>query len=110
MDRNALIFNHKAAPVHIDGNILSRFCIGDSIGENATFQATVIEATNNSLLVEPIEGSPELSSADQFSIPNKDGLELQTGNNIEIEYSGDILETYPAQLGEVFNITIVQKD
>ena len=82
----------------------------DGITETATFQATVIEATNNSLLVEPIEGSPELSSADQFSIPNKDGLELQTGNIIEIEYSGDILETYPAQLGEVFNITIVQED
>lgn len=35
-------------------------------------------------------------------------LELQTGNIIEIEYNGDILESYPAQLGEVYNITIVK--
>ena len=82
----------------------------DGITETITFQATVIEATNNSILVEPIEGSSELSSSDQFSIPNKDGLELQTGNIIEIEYNGDILESYPAQLGEVYNITIVQED
>ncbi len=80
----------------------------DSITETVTFQATVIEVTGNSILVEPIEGSSELSSSDQFSIPNKDGLELQTGNIIEIEYNGDILESYPAQLGEVYNITIVK--
>lgn len=82
----------------------------DGITETVTFQATVIETTNNSILVEPIEGSPELRSSDQFSIPNKGGLELQTGNVIEIEYNGDILESYPAQLGEVYNITIVQED
>ena len=82
----------------------------EGITETVTFQAIVIEAANNSILVEPIEGSPELSSSDQFSIPNKDGLELQTGNIIEIEYNGDIMESYPAQLGEVFNITIVQED
>ena len=54
----------------------------DGITETATFQATVIEATNNSILVEPIEGSQELSSSDRFRIPNKDGLELQTGLRI----------------------------
>lgn len=80
----------------------------DSNTEMVTFRATVIEVTNNSILVEPIEGSTELSSADQFSIPNKDRLELQIGNIIEIEYNGDILESYPAQLGEVYSIAIAQ--
>ena len=72
--------------------------IPNPITETVTFQATVIEVTGNSILVEPIEGSSELSSSDQFSIPNKDGLELQTGNIIEIEYNGDILESHPVPL------------
>lgn len=38
--------------------------------QETVFQATVIEAADNSILVEPVEDSSELNSADQFRIPN----------------------------------------
>lgn len=74
-----------------------------------TFQAVVLEASERSILAEPVEGSLELDSADQFRIPNKEGIELQVGDIIEIEYNGTIMESYPAQLGEVYNITLVER-
>ena len=62
-----------------------------------------------SILVEPMEGSFEAASSDQFSIPNKEGIELQAGDVIEIEYDGSIMESYPAQLGEVYQITLIEQ-
>lgn len=73
------------------------------------FQATVIEAADDSLLVKPVDGSSELNSADEFFVPNKEQLELQTGDLVEISYNGDILESYPAQLGEVYKITLIDQ-
>ena len=73
-----------------------------------TFQAVVLEVSDLSILVMPVEGSAELDSSDQFSIPNKEGIELQAGDMIEIEYDGSIMESYPAQLGEVYKITLIE--
>lgn len=72
-----------------------------------TFQATVIEANANSILVRSIDDSPELDLANQFSIPNEEQLELQNGDLLEITYNGEILESFPAQLGEVYNIVLI---
>lgn len=77
--------------------------------QETVFQATVIEATDSFLLVEPVDGSPELASSDQFSVPNAEKLALQTGDTVEIAYNGEILESYPAQLGEVYKITLVEQ-
>ena len=82
----------------------------DTTLETVTFQATVIETANNSILVKPVDGSLELDSADQFNIPNEDQLELQTGAVVEITYNGEILESYPAQLGEVYKITLTEQE
>ncbi|MBD5451905.1 MAG: DUF5301 domain-containing protein [Lachnospiraceae bacterium] len=74
-----------------------------------TFQAIVLEASDLSVLVTPVEDSAELVSSDQFSIPNKEEIELQEGDIIEIEYDGSIMESYPAQLGEVYRITLIEQ-
>lgn len=74
-----------------------------------TFQAIVLECSETSILAEPVEGSTELNSADQFSVPNTEGIQFQTGDVIEIAYDGSILETYPAQLGEVYSITLIEQ-
>lgn len=42
-----------------------------------------------------------------FSVKEK--LVLQIGDIIEIIYNGDILESYPAQLGEVYKITLLEQ-
>ncbi|MDE7267103.1 MAG: hypothetical protein K2N89_06535 [Lachnospiraceae bacterium] len=75
----------------------------------ATFQAVVLESSDTSILAEPMEGSFESASSDQFSIPNKEGIQLQAGDVIEIEYDGSIMESYPAQLGEVYRITLIEQ-
>ena len=83
---------------------------GNNEPKTITFQATIIEVNSDTIIVEPVDGSSELNSADKFSISNDENLELQVGNLLEITYNGDIMESYPAQLGEVHNITIVQED
>ncbi len=82
--------------------------LADNAQEMA-FQATVIEVTDDSILVKPVDGSLELDSADKFSIPNKEKLTLQVCDTVKIVYNGDILESYPAQLGEVYKITLLEQ-
>lgn len=75
------------------------------------FEATVLEINDNYYLVEPVEGSQELNSANRIEvpIPNPDStLSPEVGDIIKITYNGDIMETYPAQLGEVYNIRIIR--
>ncbi len=74
-----------------------------------TFQATVIEVRDDSILAEPAEDSLESDTADRFSIPYKEKQVLQIGDTVEIAYNGDILESYPAQLGEVYKITLLEQ-
>ena len=77
-----------------------------------TFEATVLEAEDNYCLVEPVEGSMELSSADRVVVQMQNldpSSQPEVGDIIEITYSGDIMETYPAQLGEIYSIKITQK-
>ncbi len=91
--------------------------IGVSDGENSadniplmiTFQASVIEKNNDSIIVKPEDSSLELASADKFYIPNVENLELQIGDLVEISYNGEIMESYPAQLGEVYKITVIDQ-
>lgn len=77
--------------------------------QKMTFQATVIDIIGDTILVKPLDGSMELNSADNFSLPNKEKLALQIGDIVEIIYNGDILESYPAQLGEVYKITLLEQ-
>ncbi len=99
---------YRPAPV-LGLYISEMFHATDQNPASVTFQATVIEANNETILVKPAYGSPELDSADQFRIPNKEELELQAGDRIEIRYNGEIMESYPAQLGEVFEITVAEQ-
>ena len=73
-----------------------------------TFQATVIEVADDWILVESVGDSLEHNSADIFSIPNKEKLALKIGDTVEIIYNGDIMESYPAQLGEVYKATLLE--
>lgn len=74
-----------------------------------TFQATVIEINNDTILVKPVDGSLELDSSDQFILSNEDHLALQIDDLIEIDYNGEIMESYPAQLGEVYDIAVIKR-
>ncbi|MDE5599172.1 MAG: DUF5301 domain-containing protein [Lachnospiraceae bacterium] len=81
----------------------------DNTLQMITFHASVIEQNNDSIIVKPVDGSLELASADKFHISNEENLELQIGDIIEISYNGEIMESYPAQLGEVYKITVIEQ-
>jgi len=78
--------------------------------EGVSFIATVLENNQSSLLVEPAEGSIELSSSDKFVahvgeaiITDQQGNKVditavKAGRQVMIIYSGDIAESYPAQI------------
>ena len=99
---------YKPAPA-LGVCITEMFHSTDHNPASVAFQATVIETNNDTILVKPAYGSLELDSSDQFSIPNKEELALQAGDLIEIRYNGEILESYPAQLGEVYEITVIER-
>lgn len=79
-------------------------------GKEVSLIATVLENNQSSLLVEPAEGSIELSSSDRFVAHVGDAIITdQQGNKVDITavgvgdqvmifYSGEIAESYPAQI------------
>lgn len=77
-----------------------------SPGKSAEFEARVIKTDEHSVLIEPSEGEEELRSSDRISISADDlkDLELKEGDVIRVLYNGEIMETYPARLGEVYSI------
>lgn len=68
--------------------------------ETVTFRATILEIQDGYYLVEPVEGSEELNSADQITIPMinmNPSPEPEVGDVLEIEYDGSIAESYPVE-------------
>lgn len=75
--------------------------------DRITFQAVILEIHDGYFLVTPKTGR-EIIRADQIEVPinNMDpALEPQVGDIIEISYSGEILETNPVRLKEVYSIS-----
>ncbi|MCR4639902.1 hypothetical protein [Ruminococcus sp.] len=74
---------------------------------------TVMSVNGDDILVKPVDGSPELKSSNKFSLSaNKfpDDIKPKAGMKLEITYNGGILETYPAQFGNVQKIVAVKDD
>lgn len=67
---------------------------------DTVFEATVLEIYDGSVLVQPVEGSGELRSADQITFGTKDleKLDVAVGDRVKIVYNGHIMESYPAQI------------
>ena len=67
------------------------------------FVATILELDSSSALVQPVEGEDELRSADKIHLGIADlgDLGAQVGSEVEIYYTGGIMESYPAQINAV---------
>ena len=79
--------------------------------DTVTFQAIILEIHDNYYLVEPVEGSTELNSADQITVPMTSknvSSEPEVGDILEIVYDGVIAESYPAQITNVYNISVAE--
>ncbi len=84
----------------------------ESTPDRMRFEAEILEIYDGHYLVKPVEGSWELNSADRIEVPIRNAHpspEPEIGDVIEIEYSGEILETYPARITEVFSIRVVKE-
>ena len=74
---------------------------------------TVMSVNGDDILVKPVDGSPELNSSDKFYLSSKkisDDIKPKVGMKLEITYNGNILETYPAQFGNVKKVVEVKDD
>lgn len=85
---------------------------GDQEGVQVTetaFTATVLEAGDGYLLVEPVEGDPMLATADRIQVYTKD-VEVPDGvtegSKVTITFSGGVMESYPAQISDVTEIVL----
>ena len=95
--------------------VFKNHCIqieGFSNEAHQVFQAEILEIHDGNYLVKPVEGSWELSSADRIEVPIRNvhpSPEPEIGDVIEIEYSGEILETYPARIADVYGIKVIKQ-
>lgn len=71
--------------------------------EQCEFTGTIIKTSENSILVEPDEGTNERRSSDKISMAierptNSVNDFYVVGNKVKITYDGIIMESYPAQI------------
>ncbi len=94
--------------------IFSLFSCADSDGKpfggadkTKHFEATVLEVGENYLLVEPLPEYSESKSADKISVSLTNLSEKpdsEVGDRVEIYYSGEILESYPARVSKAYKL------
>lgn len=80
---------------------------------DSVFQAKILEIFDSHYLVEPVEGSPELRSSDRIEVKMEHldpSLEPEVGDIIEIIHSGEIMESDPARLQDVYSIRVVKEE
>ena len=86
---------------------------GHGLGEAAweTFMASVLEVHEGYLLVEPLEGEAVRGSADRITVSTgqlEDLPALEAGDVVTVAFDGVVMESYPAQLGEVYSVTLAE--
>lgn len=92
-----------------DCSIRADLC-GTKEQENV-LNANIVEIENQAFIVQPVEGSTELKSADRITIfvdQFELTQELKLGDALKIVYSGGILKTYPAQLENIQSIEVIK--
>ena len=80
---------------------------------DSVFQAVILKIFDNHYLVEPVEGSPELRSSDRIEVKIEhldSSLEPEVGDIIVIVHSGEIMESDPARLQDVYSIRVVKEE
>ncbi len=94
-------------------------CVGQEKNNEVVFVATVLEKSETHLLVEPVEGSAELISADKIMVYVQDTTlllsndiniaisDIKAEQLVEITYNGAIAESYPAQIHTCYQIKLL---
>jgi len=94
-------------------------CTKSAADDGVAFVATVLDKNETSILVEPVEGSMELKTADRIIVYiEKDTRlklnnavitmeDIEIGSRVEIFYQGDMAESYPAQIYSCYEIRLL---
>ena len=95
-------------------------CSNSGKNDEVSFKAIVLENNQTHLLVEPEEGSSELSSADRIMVSVSEATlldshdkeitigDIKSGDRVQIDYDGLIAESYPAQINGCSRIKVLQ--
>lgn len=89
--------------------IFSLLILGACVNKSESFTAVVASVNMGSLIVMVDEDQDEFKSSDVISVSlnfkNKgSSLLFNEGDHVKINYNGLILESYPAQINEVYAI------
>ena len=87
--------------------------VDDPTIQTAVVTVTIMDVSGDNILVKPVDGSPELKSSSKFSLSAKKlpaDITPKADMKLEITYNGGILETYPAQFGNVKKVVEVKED
>lgn len=78
---------------------------------DTSFKGVISHMEDSYVIVNPLENEEEIKAADKISIPIKaiDEIKVNEGDTIEIVYDGIIKESYPAQLGEIYSIKLIEE-
>ena len=105
-----LDFNHTNSSVGgADGPVNTIIVPSD----HSQLRATVLEVHDSYLLVTPEGGTPESSTADKIEVSIKDRESWpipSAGDTILIIYDGNVQETYPARITNVYRVEIQNFD
>lgn len=76
-----------------------------------SFKGVISNMEDSYIIVKPLENEREIKSADKISIPINliSEIEAKERDTIEIVYDGIINESYPAQLGEIYSIKLIEE-
>ncbi len=83
-------------------------CMITGCDDRVSLIATVVEVSENDILVSPVEGASEAGSADRIlvsAVPE----DVRVGDTVEIIYDGMIAEMYPALITNVYSVTVVNR-
>ena len=80
---------------------------GCSDDKKCFFKAEITDLGTNYVIVCPLDEYPEVRSSDKISISGWIGEgDVSVGDTVGIYYGGQIMESYPAQLGGISKIEI----
>lgn len=71
-----------------------------SLADATTLRATVLEIYTSSVLVSPLAEEDEIKICDKitFGTASLENIEVKVGDVVDVRYTGDIMESYPAQI------------
>lgn len=106
------LMNNKYFPISLGQGLVGfeekyREMYGEENNMAATIKAVVVKVNENDLLAMGTENETGLYS---IGLKNTDNLEFKMGQEILVYFNGDIMDSYPGQLGSVGKIEIIKED